>query len=210
MLKPMLLALLFLVSGNALAEARQEEFKEGMDYEAISPPQPTSDPSKIEVMEFFWYGCPHCLHFEPTLNAWVKKKPASVSFIRQPAIFNERWAAHAKAFFTADVLGVEEKMHADFFDAIQNKKRSLESEDDLARFFAEHGVAEKDFHAAYKSFAVDARMRQGEPLAAKYGVTGTPTMTIDGKYRISPGQAKSFDRMIVITEALVSKEQARK
>lgn len=209
MMKPMLLALLFLVSGNALAEAKQEEFKEGTDYELISPPQPTSDPSKIEVLEFFWYGCPHCLHFEPTLNAWVKKKPASVLFIRQPAIFNEHWGAHAKAFFTADVLGVEEKMHADFFDAIQNKKKALESEDDLAKFFVAHGVSEADFRGAYKSFAVDAKMRQAEPLAAKYGVTGTPTMTVNGKYRISPGQAKSFDRMIAITEALVKKEAGK-
>ena len=185
------------------------EFKEGTDYDLVNPPQATADPTKIEVLEFFWYGCPHCLDFEPDLNAWIKSKPAQVQFIRQPAVFNEVWAAHAKAFFTAEALGVEEQMHADFFDAIQKKKEKLVSEEELAAFFKAHGVAEDAFHQAYKSFAVDSKMRSAQGLAAKYGVTGTPSLVVNGKYLISPGKAKSFERMIEITNALIKKESGR-
>lgn len=196
---------LMLLTGSAFAA---EDFKVGTDYDLVNPPQPTSDPSKIEVLEFFWYGCPHCYHFEPDLNAWIRNKPESVNFIRQPAVFNEHWAAHAKAFFTASALGVLDKVHADFYDAIQNKKETLESEQDLAPFFKAHGVTEADFHKAYASFAVDSQMRQATGLAAKYGITGTPAIIVNGKYLISPGKAKSFPRMIEITNALIKKESA--
>jgi len=203
-----LVACLVLFSTVAFGAAKPEEFKQGVDYELVNPPQPTVDPSKVEVMEFFWYGCPHCYHFEPDLNAWLKKKPDNVVFIRQPAIFNARWAAHAKAFYTAEVLGVLDKVHADLYDAIQNKKQALESEADLAKFFADHGVAEADFRKAYKSFAVDTKMRQAETMAARYGVTGTPNVIVNGKYRIAPQQAKSFPRMIAIMNVLIEKESS--
>lgn len=201
-----LLACLVLFSSVVFGGAKPEEFKQDVDYELIDPPQPTVDPSKIEVREFFWYGCPHCYHFEPDLNAWLKKKPDNVVFVRQPAIFNARWAAHAKAFYTAEVLGVLDKVHADLYDAIQNKKQALESEAELAKFFVGHGIAENDFRNAYKSFAVDTKMRQAETAAARYGVTGTPNVIVNGKYRIAPQQAKSFPRMIAIMNDLIEKE----
>ncbi|BBL73556.1 thiol:disulfide interchange protein DsbA/DsbL [Methylomagnum ishizawai] len=187
-----------------------EEFKAGTDYDTINPAQPTSDPSKVEVMEFFWYGCPHCYHFEPDLNNWVRSKPQNVVFIRQPAVFNEHWRNHAKAFFTAEALGVVEKVHADFFDAIQNKHQTLESEKDLGKFFVAHGVKEDDFKAAFKSFAVDSKLRQAEGMAARYGVTGTPSIVVNGKYLVGPAKAKSFARMIEITNALIKKETEAK
>lgn len=197
-------------SAAAAQPAAGKPLKAGEDYELVSPPQPTSDPTKVEVMEFFWYGCPHCLHFEPYLNDWLKHKPANAVFIRQPAVFNARWGAHAKAFFTAESLGVAEKMHADFFDAIQNKKMALESEDDLAKFFAAHGVKEDDFHKAYRSFAVDSKMRQAEGMAARYGVDGTPALVVNGKYRVTGSLAKTLDNMIAITDALIKQESAGK
>ena len=195
---------LMLVGSAFAAEAPAGKAEEA--YELVSPPQPTADPGKVEVLEFFWYGCPHCYHFEPDLNAWLKTKPDNVVFIRQPAIFNAHWAAHAKAFFTAEALGMLEKMHADFYDAIQTKKMALESEEDLAKFFVAHGAKKEDFHKAYKSFAVDTKMRQAEGLAAKYGVTGTPTLIVNGKYRVSASQSKTFTNMIATTKDLVKKE----
>jgi protein dithiol oxidoreductase (disulfide-forming) len=203
-----LLALLFLCP---LADAAESKAADGAasGYELISPAQPVSDPSKVEVIEFFWYGCPHCYHFESELSSWLKKKPANVTFIRQPAVFNEHWAAHAKAFYTAEALGVLEKMHADFYDAVQNKKRALESEDDLADFFAEHGVDKNDFHKAYKSFSVDTRTRQAEALGPRYGITGTPSLVINGKYRVSGSTAKSFGNMLEITDALIKQESQK-
>jgi thiol:disulfide interchange protein DsbA len=201
--------LCFLLSAFLPLSGFAEEFKAGTDYDVVNPPQPTADPQKVEVMEFFWYGCPHCYHFEPDLNAWLKNKPSSVNFIRQPAVFNEHWAAHAKAFFTAEALGVLEKMHADFYDAIQNRKETLETESDLAPFFVAHGVKEEDFHKAYSSFAVDSKLRLAGGLAAKYGVSGTPSIIVNGKYLVSSGKSKSFPRMIAITEYLVQSEQPK-
>ena len=182
--------------------------QEGKDYEMVRPPQPTADPSKIEVIAFFWYGCPHCYHLEPDLNAWLKKKPANVEFIREPAVFDPQspWAAHAKAFYTAQVLGIIDKVHTDFYEAIQNQKRKLQSEEDLAEFFKEHGVSEDEFRKAYKSFAVDTKMRQAAVLAPRYGIKGTPALVINGKYRTSASMTKSFPRLIEVINALVELE----
>jgi thiol:disulfide interchange protein DsbA len=202
------MALLSLLLTPTFSALKAAELVAGTDYDLVKPAQPTQDPQKIEVQEFFWYGCPHCLEFEPDLNAWIKTKPDSVNFIRQPAVFNEQWAEHAKAYFTAEALGVADKMNADFFDAIQHQKQKLSTEEELAPFFVAHGVNEAAFHQAYKSFAVDSKMRLANGLAAKYGVTGTPSLVVNGKYLVSPGKAKSFERMIEITNALIKKEQA--
>jgi thiol:disulfide interchange protein DsbA len=215
MLKSVLsLAFALAVSTISFAEETQTAAPAQI-YEVISPAHPAlADPSKIEVVEFFWYGCPHCYRFEPSIKAWLKTKPANVVFIRQPAVFNAHWGAHAKAFFTAEALGVLDKVHDDLYDAIQNKHETLESEEDLAKFFAAHGVKEEDFHKAYKSFAVDAKMRQaeskGHPSALSYGIDGTPSLIVNGKYRIGATKAKSFDRMIETLNLLVKQESASK
>ncbi|MFZ4701138.1 MAG: thiol:disulfide interchange protein DsbA/DsbL [Candidatus Methylumidiphilus sp.] len=211
----LVLSLAFLLCAFTVAGVAAEPPKAGADnaelaYDLVTPPHPTADPSKIEVLEFFWYGCPHCYHFEPHIKDWLKTKPDYVVFKRQPAIFNAHWAAHAKAFFTAESLGVLDKVHDDLYDAIQNKKETLESEEDLAKFFAAHGVKEEDFHKAYKSFAVDAKMRQAEALAPSYGIDGTPALVINGKYRIGAAKAKSFDKMIETANALIKQESAAK
>lgn len=196
--------------GMVIAATSNDIPQEGKQYERMTPSQPTSDPDKIEVMEFFWYGCPHCYHFEPELNAWLKNKPQNVRFIRQPAVFNPQWRAHAKAFFTAEALGVLDKVHADFYDSIQNKKRALTDEEDLAKFFAEHGVSDQDFRSAYKSFAVDSRLRQADTMAARYGITGTPSLIVNGKYRVTGTLAKSFTNMLAITDYLIKQESKGK
>ena len=179
-------------------------------YETLAPAQPVQNPDKIEVIEFFWYGCPHCYSLEPAMAAWLKTKPANVEFIRQPAIFSELWGKHAKAFFTAEALGVLEKVHADFFDAVQNKKQKLITEDELGKFFADHGVKEAEFHNAYNSFAVDAKMRQAEAMGARYGITGVPALIINGKYRVTGPSAKSQENMLTVTNQLIQQESQGK
>lgn len=179
-------------------------------YETVTPVQPVQNPDKIEVIEFFWYGCPHCYHLEPAMNAWLKTKPANVEFIRQPAVFSELWGKHAKAFFTAEALGVVDKVHADLFDAIQNKKQKLTAEDDLAKFFAEHGVKDEDFRSAYNSFLVDAKMRQAETMGARYGITGVPALIVNGKYRVTGPSAKSQENMLTVTNQLIQQESQGK
>lgn len=177
-------------------------------YEVLATPQPTQNPDKVEVIEFFWYGCPHCYHLEPDLKKWLKTKPDNVDFIRQPAIFNSLWEKHAKAYFTAEALGVVDKVHADFFDAVQNKKQKLESEDQLLKFFSEHGVSEVDFRNAYNSFPVDYKVRQAKTMAARYGVNGVPALIINGKYRTSGSLAKTQQNMIDVMNRLIEKESS--
>ncbi|MGR8981163.1 MAG: thiol:disulfide interchange protein DsbA/DsbL [Gammaproteobacteria bacterium] len=184
--------------------------KAGQGYETINPAQPTRDPNKIEVIEFFWYGCPHCYSFEPLLEAWVKKLPDNVEFIRQPAVFSDLWGKHAKAYFVAEALGVVDKVHADFFDAIQNKREKLETEDQLAKFFAEHGVKEAEFREAFNSFLVDAKMRQAATMPARYGVTGVPNIIVNGKYKVDAKSAGSHEKMIEVMNQLIKQESAGK
>ena len=201
------LSLFILLFSFASLASAEEQSSTG--YEAVSPPQPTADPAKVEVIEFFWYGCPHCYSFEPSLSAWLKTKPANVEFIRIPAIFSEQWGKHAKAYFTAEALGVVDKVHTDLFDAVQAKKE-LETEDQLAEFFVAHGVKEAEFRDAYKSFMVDTKMRQAPELAAKYGITGVPAVIINGKYRTNGTLAGSQEKMIDVMNQLVKKESAGK
>jgi thiol:disulfide interchange protein DsbA len=197
-----LLSLLFLFSALLRAEP--------LGYETISPAQATHDPAKIEVIEFFWYGCPHCYDFEPLLNKWKETLPKNVEFIRQPAAFSEEWTKHAKAYYTAEALGVVDKIHADFFDAVQNKGEKLQTEEDLAKFFVAHGVKEADFHEAYNSFPVDAKLRQAPALAARYGITGVPAIIINGKYKTNGKVAGSHEKMIEVMNQLIQQESGKK
>lgn len=195
-----LLIMLFLFSTLLRAE--------GQGYETINPAQPTHDPNKIEVMEFFWYGCPHCYAFEPLLKAWVEKLPKNVEFIRQPAALNENWAKHAKAYYTAEALGVVDKIHSDFFDAVQ-KGESLETEEELAKFFAKYGVKDADFKEAFNSFVVDNKVRQSNAIAARYGITGVPVIIVNGKYKVTGKSAGSHEKMIEVMSELIKKEGAK-
>ncbi len=179
-------------------------------FETLATPQPTQNPDKVEVIEFFWYGCPHCYDFEPILASWVKKLPANVDFIRQPAAFSDLWAKHAKAFYVAQALGVLDKVHADFFDALQNKHQKLENEEQLGAFFTAHGVKEADFHEAYNSFLVDTKVRQAAVTPARYGVTGVPVLIVNGKYKVDGKSAGSHEKMIEVTNQLIKRESTAK
>ncbi len=181
-----------------------------LGYEPLTPPQPTQSADKIEVIEFFWYGCPHCYAFEPLIDKWSKNLPKNVEFIRQPAVFSEVWGKHAKAYYIAESLGVVEKVHADLFDAIQNKKETLDTEAALAQFFAAHGVNETQFKEAYGSFGVDSKVRQAPIIASKYGITGVPTVIINGKYKTNGTLAGTHEKMIEVINTLIKQESAGK
>jgi len=201
--------LILLLSCSFLLKAEQA------GYETLSPAQPTQNPDKIEVIEFFWYGCPHCYDFEPLLEKWVKNLPKNVEFIRQPAVFSELWGKHAKAYYTAEALGVVDKVHADLFDAVQeamknDKKDKLDTEEALAKFFKAHGVNETQFHEAYNSFVVDAKMRQAPLMAARYGITGVPVIIINGKYKTDGKLAGSHEKMIEVMNNLIKQESVAK
>lgn len=198
-----IIALLGLLSFSSLVVA------EG-GFDPVTPTQPVQNPDKIEVIEFFWYGCPHCYSLEPAMVEWLKTKPANVEFIRQPAVFSDLWGKHAKAYFTAEALGVLDKVHADLFDAIQNKKQKLVSEDELAKFFADHGVKDEEFRSAYNSFLVDAKLRQAESTAPRYGISGVPALIVNGKYKVTGQSAKSQANMLTVVNELIAQESQKR
>lgn len=187
------------------------QYQEGTSYQSIVPEQPTLTQGKIEVVELFWYGCPHCHRFEPFIERWLKEKPANVEFVRMPAILRPEWAIHARAFYAAESLGVLDKIHAPLFTAIHAHKQKLDTEDSLMAFFADHGVSNDDFKKAFKSFSVDAKVRRAQELGRRYGVTGTPALVIQGKYRTGGTICQcSFGEMLNIATFLAEKEAAAK
>ncbi len=136
--------------------------------------------------------------------------PPNVEFIREPAAFNETWTKHAKAYYTAEAVGIVDKIHADFFDAVQNKKEELETEEQLAKFFVAHGVKEADFHESFNSFPVDAKIRQAPAMASRYGITGVPAIIINGKYKTNGKIAGSHEKMIEVMNQLIKQESGKK
>lgn len=196
--------LLPLVSFAAGAPA--DKYSENKAYVRIQPPQPTADPSRVEVVEVFWYGCPHCHSFQPYVERWLLTKPDNVSFTRLPAVLSERWAIHARAYYTAEALGVLEKVHPLLFDA---KARPRDTEDTLAEFFEKNaGIDRARFLSTFKSFAVDAKVARARDMTRRYGIEGTPAMVINGKYRTGPDMAGSFENLIGVVDFLADREAA--
>lgn len=196
--------LLVLFSALVFAE---DDFTAGRHYEVITPAQPTRTGDKIEVMELFWYGCPHCYTFEPHIKQWLESKPDYVEFVRMPAIFADDWMIHARAFFAAQQLGVLDTVHTPLFEAIHVKKRKLFTENDLATFFAEFGTAEEAFREAYNSFDVDTKSRQAAAATRSYGITGVPAIIINGKYRSSARSVGSYENLLKLVDYLADKEK---
>lgn len=197
-----LLSVAFTSAAGAAAE-----ISAGVNYQLVQPAQPTGDSEKVEVIEMFWYGCPHCHRFQAHIDRWLKSKPANVDYIRLPVILRENWALHARAFFAAQALGVLDQIHKPLFEAIHNEKRRLNTEKKLMEFFAEHGVSNDDFRKVFASFAVDSKVRRAHQLARKYGIQGTPSVVVNGKYRIDTGMAKQgFRGMIKTIDHLITVE----
>lgn len=192
---------------GADAAAGQQQFVEGKDYALIEPAQPTDHPGKVEVMEVFWYGCPHCYSFEPYLTEWVKsEKPDYVAFTRLPAVLNRQWEVHGRAYYTAEALGVLDEVHKPLFDAIHEQNRRLASNEALAEFFAEHGVSADAYLSTSQSFAVENKLRRASMLPGRMGISGVPSMVVNGKYRVDARMAGSYQKLLDTVEYLVSLE----
>lgn len=208
-MKRILCLLLVLFAPVVLASVDSAPFKEGVDYKKLKSPEPTSDSSKVEVIEVFWYGCPHCYRFQPYIQEWLKNKPDNVAYVRMPAILRDDWSLHARAFYTAQTLGVLDKIHEPMFNAIHAEKRYLFSEDALMEFFAEFGVSNDDFRKTFHSFTVDSKVRRAKQMTQRYRIPGTPAVVINGKYLTGPGMAKGFANMIRVINYLVALESGK-
>lgn len=207
-MKNFLLFVLFTFVSIGSAQAASPSYEVDMDYKTVAQ-QPVDSGKNIEVLEFFWYGCPHCYHFEPNINAWKKTKPANVTFTRVPAVFRPDWKVQARAYYALEIMGEIENLHAKIFSAIHKDKKSLDTLDSLADFVAKHGVDKEKFIAEYKSFTVDGKVRKAVKQLAAYKISGVPTLAIDGKYTVSGQLAGSHENMIKITDYLIEQESAK-
>ena len=181
---------------------------EGIEYKLINPPVPTSSSDKVEVVEMFWYGCPHCYHFEPSFEKWKKSVPGNVEVIRVPAIFPNRpaWEASARAFYTAELLGVLDKIHKPLFDAIHKNHQKLFTKESLADFFEKHGVKKEDFNQTYDSFGVQMKVNRARDLTQRYGIDGVPTLVINGRYQTHGSLTDGTPGMLKVVNFLIEKE----
>lgn len=195
-----------LMAGSATAAGVDPSGK----YDLVTPPQPTDTPDKIEVVEVFWYGCPHCYTFLPTMEKYAQGAADDVAIRHMPAIFRDNWIPHARAFYTAELLGVEEQIHRPLFEAMHDRKQSLDTQEALMKFFETYGVSNEDFNNTYNSFAVETLLRKSQVMQQRYGVRGTPTVIVNGKYRVSGTLAGQPEDMIKVIEALVERERAEK
>jgi len=200
----MALASLFGVAAHA------DDIQAGKQYTVLESPVPVAQPGKIEVVELFWYGCPHCYAFEPTINPWVEKLPADVHFVRIPAMFGGIWDVHGQMFVTLEAMGVEHKVHTAVFDAIHKEHKMFKTPEEMADFVATQGVDKAKFLETYNSFAVKGMVAKYKKLALDYGVTGVPTMIVNGKYRFDLGSSGGPEETLKVADTLIEKERAAK
>ena len=172
----------------------------GKDYLEISPPQPTETPGKNEVIEFFWYRCPHCYSLEPYLESWVKKLPQDTQFRLVPAVFNEEWALDARIFYALDALGLVDRVHKGLFDAIHKQGGATLKGDAytkwVAGWLAKQGIDMAKYDAALRSFSVDAKVKRAFQTARAYKLDGVPAIAIDGRYLVSASLVGDREGMI--------------
>ncbi len=189
-MKSLLATLLLFFTASLHAEAAPQQ-----DVEYILTPQvlATENPAKVEVVELFWYGCPHCYHLDPQLNGWVKKLPKEVNFKRIPGVFNPGWQPMAKAFYTMEALNLTEKLHANLFEAIHNQKL-FKPENEVAIIdwiTKQSGLDRKKVEDTFNSFSVSTKVARAVQFSKASGAQGVPALFIDGKYYTSVKMATS-------------------
>ena len=190
------------------AQAADVPLEAGKTYVELANPVPVAEPGKIEVVELFWYGCPHCYAFEPTINPWAEKLPADVHFVRIPAMFGGPWDAHGQLFLTLEAMGVEHKVHAAIFNAIQKEGKRLVKPEEMADFLVTQGVDKDKFLQTFNSFAIKGQITKAKELAKKYEVSGVPTLIVNGKYRFDLGTAGGPEQALNVADQLIAKERS--
>jgi thiol:disulfide interchange protein DsbA len=192
---------------TAVTSAQTMQYEEGTHYVELQIPIRTRNPDKIEVAEYFSYGCTHCFQFEPLVNTWHKGLPEDVVFSRTPAVWNKDYVVYAQTYYTAQALKVLDRVHTPIFNAVHNQRRKLNTRDLMANLFSEFGVAPEDFAKTYSSFGVRASLQQADSKGKAYRSGGVPALVINGKYRIEGGMAGSNANMLRIADYLIEKER---
>lgn len=201
-----LFALVLLLPLLACAES-SSKFIEGKHYEPLAQPARVRDADKIEVVELFWYGCPHCFTLEPLISKWKADQDEDVDFWRSPAMWNQRMALHAQAFYAAQALGKLEELHTPLFTALSVERKELNNADQIGDFFAKFGVSREDFKKAFNSEGVRIYVKQADKRARKYRITGTPEIVVAGKYRVTAAMAGGQSELLQVVDYLVERER---
>jgi thiol:disulfide interchange protein DsbA len=207
---------ILLAQADSATAPAEWQFKENQHFVRLVPTQPTvGGADKIEVAEFFWYGCPHCYTFEPYINEWAANKPANVRFVRVPAMWNRGLELHAQLYYTEEVLAANgviqdpEAFREAVFVEYHRRGNRLGSKDAIQAFFSRFDVSPEDFERAWSSFEVNQKMRVAADLARRYGIASVPMVVVNGKYRTGGTEAGSLDTLLEIIDELVVRESLR-
>ena len=193
--------LAFAASAPALAQ---------QPYSMVNPAQPTEGGGKIEVIEFFWYGCPHCYHLEPMVNTFIQKAAKDVVFKRVPAIPSDAWGEHAKIFYTLEAMGLLDKYHQKVFDAIQQDKVNLGNKKMREEWLAKNGIDPVKYAEVEKSFSVATKLQRAKQLTYAYKVDSVPRVVVNGKYATSAEQAGGPQNVFTVVDQLIGMSRKEK
>jgi thiol:disulfide interchange protein DsbA len=199
------LLIAFSLIGTPLAARAVDE---GVDYLTLSTPRPTDAQGKIELLEFFWYGCPHCYRLEPELNLWTKKLPKDVVLRRIPATLNADWEPLTRAYYALEALGLTDKLHAKLFEAIHVDGMNLNKPEKFFDWVAKQGVDKAKIAQAYNSFSVNSKVMRSRQVVQDYKLTGVPAFAVNGKYVTSAYMTGSNPALFEALDHLIKKEQA--
>ena len=198
--------LLVLVLNLFCSSAFAKDYQEGRHYELIDP-LPTRNPEKIEVIEFFWFGCGHCFSLEQLIKDWKSEVSSEVDFFRLPVVWNEQTKTHAKLFFATETLKVPEAIQG-IFSAIHYNRKMMLSDKEVIPFFQGYGIQEDQYLAATNSFGLKNNLRKAELFAFKYGIKGVPAFIVNGKYKVSASREIGTEDLLDVVNYLIEKEQS--
>lgn len=193
-----LLGLLLILAAGAAAEPSLDK-----DYRLFNPPKPVASGEKIEVIEFFYYGCPYCFNLQPGLNAWLKRQPPDVALRRIP-VYRDSWLPLIKLYYTLEALGEADRLHSIVYEAVHIRNDDLRDEIKMLDWAARNGLERKKFSEAYDSDAVQEKVKQSRQMTRDYDVTGTPRLVIDGKYLTSSAMTGGHTAQIPVLDELVA------
>ncbi|SDZ73138.1 thiol:disulfide interchange protein DsbA [Thiothrix caldifontis] len=204
-----MMAALFALTGCIPEASQAQDFKEGTHYVTLSPTIPTQAPAgKVEVIDLFWYGCPHCYSLEPTIDKFLSNKPDNVVFQRVPATLSPRWEYHAKLFYVGQMLDPDgaKRVHTKIFEALQKQRRKINDDDAMTRFFAELGFTSDQVKNALNSMEMKAMMARANEVGIKSKADSVPIIIVNGKYRTSPSMVGSEETLLQVVDYLVKRE----
>jgi len=191
--------------GAAFGQA--DGYVAGQHYKVLANSTMPRNPEKIEVVEVFWYGCGHCNHFEPTVQAWKKFLQADVDFYQVPAQFSRQWKIHAELFYLTHALKVNDKVHQAIFDEIHKKRNPLLDKDDQQKFLAQYGVSEADFNKYDDSFGVRRQLKMADQMVRTWAISGVPAVIVNGKYMVNASSAGGEDKVFGVVNYLIEQER---